>query len=128
MKTYPILILTFALGMLVLGSASADYPLVAPGGGDPLAPIDLSNAGVEEAPIVIAGTPRRDAQPQIACCNTGGSCQTTAAARCAIQGGTPAPAETRASGPLAAHGIGRSGSGPAKPQPCAAAAGATDAC
>ena len=35
MKMYPILILMFVLGMLVLGQANADSPLVAPGGGDP---------------------------------------------------------------------------------------------
>ena len=91
MKMYPILILTFALGMFVLRPASADSPLVAPGGGDPQAQIDLSNASVEEAPIVIAGTPRRNVQPKISCCNSDGSCQVTSAGRCAIQGGTPAP-------------------------------------
>jgi hypothetical protein len=90
MKMYPILILTFVLGMFVLASASADSPLVVPGGGDPQAQIDLSNASVEEAPIVIAGTPRRRYPPPIPCCNSDGSCQTTISARCTIQGGTPA--------------------------------------
>jgi hypothetical protein len=91
MKMYPILISTFALGMLVLGSANADTPLVAPGGGDPLAQIDLSNAGVEEAPIVIAGTPRRRYLPPIPCCNSDDTCQTTIWKRCTIQGGRPTP-------------------------------------
>ncbi len=91
MKMYPILILTFVLGLLGLGLASADSPLVAPGGGDPQAQIDLSNASVEEAPIVIAGAPRVQVVPSISCCNSDGSCQTTSEGRCALQGGTPAP-------------------------------------
>ena len=91
MKIYPILILTFVLGMLVLGSASADSPLVAPAGGDPLAQIDLSNASVEEAPIVIAGTHRIGTPRTVfSCCHPGGSCENNVlAARCSIQGGTP---------------------------------------
>jgi hypothetical protein len=90
MKAFPVLILTFGFGMLVLASASADTPPVAPGGDDPQAEIDLSNASVDEAPIVIAGTPRRTVEPKIACCNHDRTCQTTSADRCTIQGGTPA--------------------------------------
>lgn len=93
MNTYLILILTFVLGMLVLASASADSPLVVPAGGDPQASIDGSNASVDEAPIVIAGAPRRQTPVLISCCNADGSCQVTRAARCTIQGGTPAPLE-----------------------------------
>jgi hypothetical protein len=90
MKTFPVLILTFIFGMLVLASANADTPLVAPGGDDPQAEIDWSNASVDEAPIVIAGTPRRTVQPKIYCCNQDRTCQYTSADRCTIQGGTPA--------------------------------------
>ena len=90
MKMFPILILTFVLGLLGLGLASADSPLVAPGGVDPQAQTDLSNASFEEAPIQIAGVRRRPVVAMVSCCHSGGSCENNVLpARCTIQGGTP---------------------------------------
>ena len=91
MKKYLTVMLMFVLGMLVLGVASADSPVVAPSGGDARIPIDLSNASVEEAPIVIAGAPRVQVVSSISCCNSDGSCQVAKPNRCFIQGGTQAP-------------------------------------
>ena len=96
MMKSPILILTFVLGLLVLGPASADSPLVAPGGDDSQAQIDWSNASFEEAPIVIAGAPRIQSPSGVVrratgCCRSNGTCENMLTARCTMIGGTPRP-------------------------------------